>query len=219
MNPTKRHRILARWGLALVTLGVFVAALLSFGGHILVVADPLPEGAHAIVVLRGSSTESEVRLEAGARFVEEHVADRLLLSVRRGTIWGEPVPEMARAYMERRFPLEAVQRFTLCPNAADSTGEEALALLECLMERGWTRVVVVTSEYHTRRTRLIWRAVAERADVPLEVAVRGVPDGNYDPRNWWRERRYAKSWVLEMQKLVWYFIEGLPDPQPDGVEY
>ena len=197
MSGPEWRRKLGRWSVGLVTLGLVGGGVLAWGGLFLVDVDPLPEGAQVIVVLRGGAESSKVRLAGATRLLQSGVADNVLLSIRSGSHWGSPIPEMARGYVEREYGPDAHERYALCANAADSTGEEALALHQCLTERGWQRVVVVPSDYHTRRAKLMWAAVAERTDTPLQVFVRGVADSDLDPRGWWRKRRCAKTWLVE----------------------
>lgn len=219
MSRSTPSRKLSRWCAGLIALTLIVGATLAWGGGFLVDVDPPPERAHAIVVLRGSTESSLSRLDGAARLLQSGVAEQLLLSVAIGSHWGEPIPDMARRYVDRVYGPEAAEHYVVCASNADSTGEEALALMECLARRGWQNVVVVTSDYHTRRAKLIWRAVAQGADPPMQVSVVGVPDPEFEAQGWWRKRRYAKTWLLEMQKLVWYFMEGVPDHGPEGLEY
>jgi uncharacterized SAM-binding protein YcdF (DUF218 family) len=111
-----------------------------------------------------------------------------------------------RRYLERFYGMEEARRAVLCPHNANSTREEALALRPCLEQRGFRAVTVVTSNYHTRRARHIWRQVFEDAEPPVAIFVHGVPDGDFEARGWWRHRRYAKTFLAETSKLVWTYL-------------
>jgi len=85
----------------------------------------------------------------------------------------------------------------------DSTEEEARVLLECINERNWHTVAVVTSDYHTRRAGMIWRKVLKRQQSSVDLRLHAVPDPEFHASGWWRERRSAKTWLFELTKLLW----------------
>src|SRR5439155_791473 len=41
---------------------------------------------------------------------------------------------------------------------------------------------------------------------PVRIFVYGVDDGEFEPRGWWRSRRYAKTFLFESVKLVWTYL-------------
>lgn len=98
---------------------------------------------------------------------------------------------MQRDLVDRGVPRDAILPF---PHTAANTREEAQALQRLVAQRGWHRVIVVTSNYHTRRSRFIFSRV-----FPASVQVRVVPapDAAYDPDNWWRMHSGEKLFVYE----------------------
>jgi uncharacterized SAM-binding protein YcdF (DUF218 family) len=139
------------------------------------------------------------------RLLQQGLIDHVLVSVPGETDWGEWVPDMARRYIAQHYSPETAARTVLCETdrSVNSTGEEAAALRRCLQDRGWRSIVVVTSNFHSRRAQLIWRRAVANANPPFEVSVHGVSDGDFEPAGWWRKRLYAKTWILELTKLVW----------------
>ncbi|MGH9402970.1 MAG: hypothetical protein ACRD2P_12775, partial [Terriglobia bacterium] len=87
--------------------------------------------------------------------------------------------------------------------------QEAHAVEQCLNAGKWRSVIVVTSNYHSRRAGRIWRAALAKADPPFKLYIDGVADGSFQPRGWWRKRTYARTWLLETSKLVWETLFGL----------
>ena len=168
----------------------------------LVVADDL-EPADTVVTLRGSAEVERIRLDEAARVVESRYAPVLLVSVDSVPYFNQPIRGLVEAYVSAKgFPPGKLQ---FCENHADSTAEEAQALLSCLLEMGAKNVIVVTSEYHTRRTRAIFR----RAFSGSGITVRAHPAYNsdyWDP-HWWRRRRWAKTFVTEALALAWSTVE------------
>jgi hypothetical protein len=80
------------------------------------------------------------------------------------------------------------------PSLAGNTREEAVLLRRLTDRQHWRRVLVVTSSYHTRRTRHIYtRVFRDSADVRV-IAAR---DGGYSPAGWWRSRIGLKIFFTE----------------------
>ncbi|HWQ03022.1 MAG TPA: ElyC/SanA/YdcF family protein, partial [Candidatus Nitrosotenuis sp.] len=88
-------------------------------------------------------------------------------------------------------PAAAVLRL---PSYAENTRQEANLLLRITQEHKWKRVLVVTSNFHTRRARLIFNRVF---DGTAEIHMIAARDGNYDPRSWWRSRLGVKHFFSE----------------------
>ncbi len=98
---------------------------------------------------------------------------------------------MQRDLTDRGVPATAVVRV---PNRARNTLDEAGAVSEFLSAHGWKKIIVVTSNYHTRRARFIY----EHALAPgTELRVVAAPDPAYDPNSWWRTREGLKTFFYE----------------------
>ena len=202
--PRCACRRIAVRALLLVSLGV--AGLLAWGGDLLVAPDPLPADADVLVVLLGADRAAQARREEALTLFREGRARDLAISAAQVRFWGEWVPDLMRRYLERQYGKEQADRAVLCPHNADSTLEEAQALRPCLEGHGWRTVIVVTSNFHTRRAGHIWRHVFQDARPPVRIFVHGVDDGDFEPRGWWRSRRYAKTFLFESAKLVWTYL-------------
>ena len=83
-----------------------------------------------------------------------------------------------------------------------STAHEATALAEAFPSPG-IRLLVVTSPYHVRRTRMILSDALPNARL-MVIANRfeTLPDA------WWRDQAAARNIVLELTKTVWYLLGG-----------
>ncbi|HZP42469.1 MAG TPA: YdcF family protein [Candidatus Binatia bacterium] len=197
-----------------------VAAAFVFAGRVLVVADPLPPSADAIVILAGSIADRT--LEA-ADLYRAGVAPRVLVTRER-------LPRGEAALRARGIALPPADRQTIdvleqlgVPPSAirllrrrnTSTESEARTIARDACTHRYRRLVVVTSRPHTRRARLILRrALGPR----VAVAVR---PSRYDPfsaRRWWRVRRDAKLVLSEYQKLAnFWLFEGWRIPPCGGL--
>jgi uncharacterized SAM-binding protein YcdF (DUF218 family) len=99
---------------------------------------------------------------------------------------------MEHDLVERGVPKEKIVRFA---HDADSTAEEAVALAHFAEGRKWRSVILVTSNYHTRRARYIFGKVFPAG---IAVSVASARDGDFDPGRWWEKRKSVKLFVREL---------------------
>ena len=104
----------------------------------------------------------------------------------------------------RLHSYELAGRVYFCETGADvnSTEREAQVLTACIQEHGWKTIAVVTSNYDSRHAGMIWRRLLLQRDPSIRVSVDSVADPEYQPRRWWRQPLYAKTWLVEVTKLV-----------------
>lgn len=221
MEREDRHK--PRWPVKVVITAVVIAciaaALLRFGGGLVVRTDPLPQHAQVAVALNGSIAGVLARTTEAVRLLDRGVVDNVIVSIPPADYWGESIPPEANRYFIRHFGAETAARILYCVSDADSTIQEAHALKQCLDARQFRSVILVTSNYHSRRAGRIWRASLAKASPAFKLYVDGVPDGSFQPRGWWRKRIYTKTWLFEASKLIWESIFGLgpwKGPMPNG---
>jgi uncharacterized SAM-binding protein YcdF (DUF218 family) len=82
--------------------------------------------------------------------------------------------------------------------------EEAAVLRGVAQQHGWKSIVVVTSNYHTRRSRYIFQKEFPPA---IAVSVASAPDGDFDPDHWWEQRISKKMFFHELTGMVDAFWE------------
>lgn len=201
------RRALARVCAAAAILAcVGLLCFLPFAGRFLVRQDPL-SASDAIFVLAGGRVD---RWMEGLELYRERHAPLIVLSPGRldrneielrakGIRWPTEA-ELARdAILQLGVPPEVVR---ILPGNLDNTAQEAEALHRLVNDTGWRRVIVVTSHYHTRRTRFAFRR--EFNGSPAEVVVRASRFDESDPPGWWRHRSDIRFVVSELPKLVLY---------------
>src|SRR5215469_5863017 len=191
-----------KWLLAL--LMAFVASVLLWGDRLLIATDVMPAHADAGVVMQGSFIGQKVRMAGAMRLLERGIVGRVLVSVPKESYWGESIPPVARTYLERTYGSSLATRVDFCETTAEvnSTRQEVLAAMDCIEEHQWRSIVVVTSDYHTRRAGVLWRRTTTKLDPKFPLAIEGVPDPEFQ-RPWWRHRQSAKIWLGESLKLAW----------------
>ncbi len=202
-GPPSRRRVWTRR--LIVALAVFalayvvrLPALAALGGW-LNVSEP-PRVADYVLVLGG---DRQTRPFAAAALYRAGLARNVLLPT-AGLADEEddlvpPEHEIARRVLRRGgVPEDAV---IVLPGVVHSTFDEARALAHFLDERPNGSVTVLTSDYHTRRTRWIFRrVVGERPSVHFA----GVPPDGYGAGNWWRSEDGFRAYCFEYLKFGYY---------------
>ncbi|MBI4238488.1 MAG: YdcF family protein [Deltaproteobacteria bacterium] len=187
-----------------MSVGLAVAGVYYFPQW-LAVSDPVAP-ADALIVLGGDAT----RAIDAAKYFRQGIAPIVYIS--------QPVVEASFRRLEEFgiiYPREAdVARAVLIANGVPesqirsgsdpviSTVEEAEALERRLPESA-QRVLLVTSPYHVRRTRFIFRRA-----MPGRVVSVVASTAELYPRRWWTRQDVARAVVLEGMKFAFYLLGG-----------
>lgn len=174
---------------------VVLVALLVFSGHFLVI--DRPEKADLIVVLAG---ETERRPQRGLELLNQHYAPELMLDVPAGTtVYAWDQLELAQRYVDQ---LAAHDQVKICPIIGQSTKEEAGDVWRCLQNFHGHNILLVTSDFHTRRA----LETFARAFSNFHFSVAAAYDDREFGEQWWRRRQWAKTNLLEFSKFVWWQV-------------
>jgi hypothetical protein len=181
-----------RVGIGVVLL-LAAAVFAAVAGRVLVVDDP--ERADVIVVLAG---ETDHRPERALDLLDQGYARRVVLDVPAAAMIYEFTQlELAEKYVQSLPQAASVE---ICPIAGLSTRDEAHDAEKCLAREPGDRVLVVTSDFHTRRARSVFRHEV-RGKTFYVAAARD--DAQFGAR-WWTHRQWAKTCVDEWMRLVWW---------------
>jgi len=184
-------------GLVLIAGALLVAFIsrglwLRFLGEALVRSDP-PARADAALVLGGDYTGN--RILKACEVARQGYVPRIFVSGPEGH-YGFFESDLAiRFAVERGCPASWLVGL---PNEAHSTREEAEVLLPELRRRGVRSLLIVTSDYHTRRARRIFEP--QSAGVRLRFVA--APDRYFRARAWWRTRQGQKTVFFEWSKTL-----------------
>lgn len=159
-----------------------------------IVEDPLDK-ADALIVLSDDNFYGD-RATRAAELFREGKAPVIVASGRRLRPNAGIAELMEHDLVERGVPKDKILRFT---HDADSTKEEAEALVKLVKTRKWRKTIVVTSNYHTRRARYIFHRVFPQ---DIEVRVASARDGDFDPQRWWEKRKSTKELMREFAGMV-----------------
>lgn len=177
----------------LVLLGlIFHNALLAGLGSYLV-KDQAPEKADIALVLAGDGAGN--RILAAAQLVRRGFVSRVLVSGPSG-MYGHYECDLAIPFaVKAGYPESYFLHFE---NDARSTKEEARDTIARIHQLGAHKVLLVTSDYHTRRAGKIYRAAAP----DLRFVVVAAPDVDFTVDGWWRNRQARKTAFNEWLKTV-----------------
>ena len=182
--------------------------ILRFVGESWIVEDSL-ERADAILILSDDNFYAD-RATRAAELYRQGMAPIVVASGRRLRPVAGIAELMEHDLIERGVPKSKIVRVS---QDADNTREEAQALEKIVLERKWRSVIVVTSNYHTRRARYIYQHVFPRS---IAVRVASARDGDFDPERWWEKRKSIKELTREFAGMVVAMWELRGRSETDG---
>jgi uncharacterized SAM-binding protein YcdF (DUF218 family) len=168
--------------------------ILRIAGGFWVVDEPA-QNSDAIVILSDDDYDAD-RASRAAQLYKDGRAPRVVASGRYLRPYASIAELMEHDLVERGVPASAVVRF---PHRARDTREEAAALAPFLESRGWKKILVVTSNYHTRRAEFIF---ARTLNPGTDLRVVAATARDYDPDNWWKTREGVRVFFHESVGMV-----------------
>jgi len=182
-----------KWWLFVLVAFVGLIGFALNAGKILVVNDPQP--ADVIVVLAG---ETDHRPARALQLLDQGYAPRVLLDVPADTKFFEfSEVQLAERYAQGLPEAAAVQ---VCPVVGLSTRDETHDVEKCLARVAGSRVLLVTSDFHTRRALTIFRHKLPGKSFTVAAA---HDDEQFGTR-WWTHRQWAKTCYEEWLRTLWW---------------
>ena len=168
-------------------------------GYLLVVSDPLVK-ADAIVVLDGDPMGE--RLLHSVQLWRSGYAPKVILSAKLAE-WQtyEDYPSWRHARKLKMFPEDTL---LVATHNADSTREEAQYFLRFVRQQGFKKVIIVTSNYHTWRTKRVYEKEWRDSDVLFYISP--AYSSQFHPDEWWKHRADGRTFFYEFSKIVWYAL-------------
>jgi uncharacterized SAM-binding protein YcdF (DUF218 family) len=209
LSPVKKKQ---KRSVAIFILGLSVILILTHTlwlplfGKFLVVRDPL-EKADAVLSLAGDQRRpryaADLFLQGYARWFI--ITPLPLESQRQRERYTNYVRNVA---LRMGVPEEAI---LLVPDVGNTTFEEAKNVKRFLEQNNINSLLVVTSPWHTRRSRLIFQDVFENSDKhisiqPMSDNVYGHWAHTYRPEEWWTYKLGREPTLSEYVKLAAYLI-------------
>ncbi len=179
--------------LLFLTILLIVVALAGQAARFLVVDHP--EKSDAIVVLAG---ETNVRPGYAIELLHQGYAAHVFLDAeKRNRIYDTQLIDIAQNYVNK---LPDADRVSVCPVYGFSTFAEVDDVNRCLQPLGIHRVLIVTSDYHTRRAGMIFRHHLPQ----YQFSTAGAKNPQEFSTPWWTNREWAKVTFDEWIKMLWW---------------
>ena len=168
-------------------------AMAGKAGSFLVLDSPRPSD--VILVLAG---ETDRRPERALQLLAQGYGRRVVLDVpTHAKIYEFTQIQLAQKYVQD-LPQGAL--VSICPIDGLSTKDESKDVEKCLAREGGKTVLIVTSDFHTRRALSVFRR-----ELPgHEYSVAASRDGTQFGVRWWTHRQWAKTLVDEWLRLIWW---------------
>lgn len=180
------------WLVSAAVALVILLFIASSGGFLVI---DKPEHADVIVALAG---ETERRPERAVGLLSQGFASRLILNVPNDArVYSRTDLQLAQEYISRLPQKDAI---SICPIDGLSTNAEAYDAARCL--RAWPvhSVLLVTSDFHTRRALSTFSHDLPQYHFSVAAAYDPVQFGPH----WWKHRQWAKQNVGEWFRLLWW---------------
>jgi uncharacterized SAM-binding protein YcdF (DUF218 family) len=175
-------------------LGIVLFAV--FAGRLLV-AD-WAERSDAIVVLAGDSMD--IRYARGMELLHQGYGKHLFLDASADThFFGKTPAEYASAFLKQEAG-DMSDKVSVCPFAQDSTMTETIYVQKCLSQSEAKSVLLVTSDFHSRRALSIFRKKLPQ----YHWSVAAARDPDMFGVRWWQHREWTKTAFYEWLKTLWW---------------
>jgi DUF218 domain len=147
-----------------------------------------------IVVLAG---ETIVRPQHGLELLRQGMGAHLFFDAETGRIFNVYLTDIAQKYVDDQ---PDAAKLAVCGIAGRSTVAETIDVQRCIAPFHPQRVLIVTSDYHTRRALSIFSHRLPQYQWSVAAARNPAQFGTA----WWTSREWAKATFDECSKLVWW---------------
>ncbi len=163
----------------------------------LIVVEP-PKSADVIIVLSGGNMAQ--RVDYGVKLYKLDYGKKILMS--GGPIlWNITAAEIMKQHaMYLGVPADAI----LMEKESTTTYENAQYSLDIMLDQDFKSAMVVTSPYHTRRTRIIFEKYFNGKGVDLTICA--FPYKQLKHKKWWQDEVMMQFITNEYLKLVWHYL-------------
>jgi len=172
--------------------GIFVLFATKAGSFLVVDA---PQRSDVILVLAGETGRRPAR---ALQLLAQGYGRRIVLDVPAdSTIYEFSQIQLAEKYVQ---DLPQAASVSVCPIEGLSTKDESKDAEKCLAHVSAQSVLIVTSDFHTRRALSVFRREVPGHEYSAAAA---SSEAQFGVR-WWTHRQWAKTFVDEWLRLLWW---------------
>jgi uncharacterized SAM-binding protein YcdF (DUF218 family) len=169
--------------------------ILTAIGEYWIIDDPASQ-AEALIILSDDDFVGS-RAAKAADLYHEGRAPRIVASGRMLRPYAGIGELIQRDLTDRGVPTSAIEIYR--HNARD-TLDEAQTLRSLVVGKKWKHVVVVTSNYHTRRARYIYQKMFP---LGVQVDVASAKDPEFDVSDWWEHKPGVERFLKEVAGMCY----------------
>ncbi len=212
-RPARKKRTARNWlvaGAVMLVLAalvyVFRASILTGVADVLIVNDP-PQPADIIFLLNGDFNTRPFR---ATELYKQGLAPLVVIAraedgpaVKMGLLPNDT--DISVGVMQRLGVPQGKIVVLPFSGGVTSTFDEAVALHDYIETTHISKVLLVTSEFHSRRAR--WIFARELAGLPVSLLSVAVPYSTFDRTNWWTNENGLITVDNEYIKLIFYYFK------------
>lgn len=189
----------------LIIIAIIILIIIGIGanlGSFLIINDELHK-ADAIVVFSG---DNGPRTEKGVEFLKEGLGEYLILS--GGIVYDDVT--MAELMKNHAMKLGVPEEKILIDDKALTTHENAEFTKKIIEENNFKSIIVVTSEYHSRRSKLAMEKALKNTLIDgqqVKVMIAHSTEEKFTTK-WWTSGNSILIVISEYLKFMGYWLKG-----------
>lgn len=193
--------------IVLIALFLNKQTLLTFAGNLLLSEDT-PQKAEAIVVLNGGVP---IRILEAVDLYNSGFGEIIIFCKTTESSDYKKLKEFNIFYpVEHDINKQIAEEFDI-PSSniymvnkkVNSTYGELESVKDFLIDNDIKKIIIVTSKFHTLRTRMIANKVFNRE---IDFMVIGTKYDGYKPNTWWKNRNATRNTISEYLKILAFYL-------------
>ncbi|MFC3884791.1 YdcF family protein [Bacillus songklensis] len=175
---------------------LLIGLVYFYAGKFLVI-DEKAKKSDVIIVLSG---DRGARIEQGVELYHQGYGKYIMIS--GGTVYDDVT--IAQLMKDHAMKLGVPERAIVMEDKADSTYENAVFSRELVQKLKFRSAIVVSSNYHMRRVKMLFDREYKHGHVSLSYA--SAADPNFNPEHWWSSNKSLMTTITEYIKLAGYAL-------------
>ena len=152
-----------------------------------------------IIVISGDKGE---RLQHAINLFHKQYADYLLVS---GCYHREHINSYTPAMRKQALSLGVPSEKIIMDLGSNSgTGDQAINVIKIIKEKEFNGAILVTSNYHTRRAKMIFQRSCQKDHIELLLSYPTIESSHFNEG--WNNGLTRKIVAIELIKLIWYWL-------------